>query len=314
MSGIIRQDFRKIRVAAVQAESVFLDLDATTELSCRLIADASGKGANLIAFPEAFIPTFPNWYETLHDGGTSRELDKRLFINSVEVPGEHINQIADACRQGSISAVIGINERVNGRTGTMYNSQVHITSDGQIVGTHRKYVPTTGERQVHSAGDTGHYNAFKTEFGMVSSLICGENSNPLGQYAAALSYPVVHVASWPFYFGPFVPMHHVIQTASAGLAYSLKCFTISSVSRISEAYINAVALNAADRDYLCSLREQRSGAMIINPLGQVIAQGCGLEDDLLFADLDLSDVIIPKLVQDMAGHYNRPELFKELFN
>lgn len=313
MSGFVRQDFRKIRVAAVQAESVFLDLDATTELACKLIADAASQGAHLIAFPEAFIPTFPNWYETLPEGGAVRELDKRLFLNSVEVPGEHINQIAEACRIGSINAVVGINERVNGRTGTMYNSQVHINSSGQIVGTHRKYVPTTGERQVHAPGDTGHYNAFKTEFGVVSSLICGENSNPLGQYAAALNYPVVHVASWPFYFGPFVPMHHVIQTASAGLAYSLKCFAISSVSRISEAYIDAVAHNAADRDYLISRREQKNGAMVINPLGQVIAQGCGVDEDLLFADIDLSDVIIPKLVQDTAGHYNRPELFKELF-
>lgn len=313
MQTTTRLEFRKIRVAVVQAESAFLDIDATAQLACELIADAAQRGADLIAFPEAFIPTFPNWYETLPEGGIARSLDKRLFLNSVEVPGEHIAAIAEACRSSSISAVIGINERVNGTTGTMYNSQVHITREGIIAGTHRKYVPTTGERQVHAPGNTGYYNAFQTDFGTVSSLICGENSNPLAQYAAAVSYPVVHVASWPFYFGPFLPMHHVIHTASAGLAYSLKCFALNSVSRISEAYIDAVAVTPENRRYLEEQRALKKGALVINPLGQVVAQGCGQDDNLLIADIDLSDVIIPKLVQDTAGHYNRPEIFAELF-
>lgn len=313
MRPTTRQNFRKIRVAAVQAESVFLDIDATTQLACGLVSEAARQGADLIAFPEAFLPTFPNWYETLPEGGAARELDKRLFLNSVEVPGEHIAAIAEVCKNHSVSAVVGINERVNGTTGTMFNSQVHITSGGVIAGTHRKYVPTTGERQVHAPGNTGYYNAFKTDFGTVSSLICGENSNPLAQYAAAISYPVVHVASWPYYFGPFLSMHHVIKTASAGLAYSLKCFAINSVSRISEAYIDAVAFNSDDRRYLEEQRALKKGAVIVDPLGRVIAQGCGQDEQLLIADIDLSDVIIPKLVQDTAGHYNRPEIFAELF-
>lgn len=308
-----RQEFKKIRIAAVQAESIFLDLDATTELAIRLIRAAAEQKADLIAFPEAFIPTFPNWYESLPEGGLVRGFDKRLFLNSVEVPGEHIQAIADACGEGSINAVIGINERLNGASGTMFNSQVHITRDGRIAGKHQKYVPTTGERQVHGLGRTGHYNAFKTDFGVVSALICGENSNPLGQYAAAVQYPVVHVASWPSYFGKFLPMHHVIETASAGLAYSLKCFAVNAVSRLSEDYINEVAVVPEEYDYLQTQRASKKGAVIIDPLGRKIADGSGSDDELLFADIDLSDVIIPKLVQDTAGHYNRPELFAELF-
>jgi len=313
MSEYFRQEFRKIRVAAVQAEPVFLDLDATTQLACELILKAAANGADLIAFPEAFIPTFPNWYETIGEGPIARDLDKRLFLNSVEVPGEHIQAIADACQQGSINAVIGINERINGTTGTMHNTQVYITRDGVIAGKHQKYVPTSGERQLHTPGHTGHYNTFKTDFGVVSGLICGENSNPLGQYAAAIHYPVVHVASWPSYFAPYFPMHHAIQTASAGLAYSLKCFAVNAVARISEAYIDAVAVRDEDRQFLLEQRTLKKGALILDPLGRKIAEGCGSDDDLLFADLDLEEVIIPKLIIDTAGHYNRPELFAELF-
>lgn len=309
-----RQQFRKIKVAAVQAEPVFLDLEATTRLSCDLILEAGRKGADLIAFPEAFIPTFPNWYENLSEGALAREFDKRLFLNSVEVPGEHIQAIADACGQAGVNAVVGINERINATSGTMYNTHVHITRDGKIAGKHQKYVPTTGERQVHAPGNTGYYNAFKTDFGPVSGLICGENSNPLGQYAAAKSYPVVHVASWPYYFGPFLPMHHVIHTASAGLAYSLKCFVVSSVSRIPLEYIEALSgvITSEDRKYLEEQRALKKGALIFDPVGRKVAEGSGSDEPLLFAELDLADVIIPKLVADTAGHYNRPELFVEL--
>lgn len=313
MTSNARQEFRKIKVAAVQAESVFLDLDATTRLSCELITQAGAQGADLIAFPEAFIPTFPNWYETLGESPLVRDLDKRLFLNSVEVPSEHIQAIADACGAASINAVIGINERNPGTTGTMHNTQVHITRDGKIAGKHQKYVPTSGERQVHTPGRTGHYNSFKTDFGAVSALICGENSNPLGIYAAGVNYPVVHVASWPYYFSPYFPMHHAIQTASAGLAYALKCFAINAVARIPEAYIEAVGIHEGDRQFLLEQRALKKGALILDPLGQVIASGDGSDDDLLFHDLDLEQVIIPKLIIDTAGHYNRPEIFAELF-
>ena len=308
-----RLELREIRVAVVQAESIFLDIDATTDKAIALIERAGESGADLIGFPEAYIPTFPNWYETLGESPKARELDKRLFKNSVEVPGSHIMAIAEACRRASVNAVVGINERLSGTTGTMWNTQVHITRKGTIAGKHQKYVPTTGERQVHKPGTTGSVNSFMTDFGVVSGLICGENSNPLGQYAAAVNYPVVHVSSWPYYFHPYFPMHHAIKTATAGVAYTLKSFAIAAVARIPEGYIEAVAETDEQRDFLLSVRAARPGALVFDPAGNVIADGSGKEDDLLFADINLEDVIIPKTIIDTAGHYNRPELFAHLF-
>lgn len=309
-----RQNFKKIRVAGVQAEPVFLDIDGTTNKAISLIEQAAAGGADLIGFPEAFIPTFPNWYESIGEGMQARTFDKELFKHSVEVPGDHIQAIADACRKGNINAVVGINERLNATTGTMYNTQVHITRDGTIAGKHQKYVPTTGERMVHGPGKTGSYNAFKTDFGTVSGLICGENSNPLGQYAAAQHYPVVHVSSWPLYFHPYFPMHHAIVTASCGLAYSLKCFVVNAVSRIPTTYIDAVGTTPEVKKFLEEQRKLKKGAVIVDCLGKVIADGSGQDAEVLFADIDLEEVIIPKLVIDFAGHYNRPDIFAPLFS
>ena len=83
--------------------------------------------------------------------------------------------------------------------------------------------------------------------------------------------------------------------------------------RVSEEYIDAIADNAADRAYLEAQRAQKQGAMIFNPIGEMIADGTGSDERLLYADIDLADVIIPKMVHDIAGHYNRPELFASLF-
>lgn len=48
-------------ISAVQAAPVFLDLEATVSKACRLIETAAENGANLIVFPEAFLPGYPLW-------------------------------------------------------------------------------------------------------------------------------------------------------------------------------------------------------------------------------------------------------------
>lgn len=305
--------FRTVRVAAVQAESSFIDLEHALSISLQLIESAARGGAELIAFPENFLPCYPNWWESVPEGPLVRSFDVELFKNSVEIPGDHINQIAEACGANNINAVVGVNERLPDTTGTTWNTQVHITRDGRIAGKHQKYVTTSGERQIQAPGRTGYYNAFKTDFGTVSGLICGENSNPLAQYAAATQYPVIHVAAWPAYFYDYFPMRHAIHTASAGLAYSLKTFVVNAVARISSEYIEKVATNDEVRTFLERERAAKHGALILDPIGRVIADGTGEESDLLFADLDLSAVLTGKLIHDVAGHYNRPEIFAPLF-
>jgi predicted amidohydrolase len=51
----------KIRVAAVQAEPEWLDLEASVNKTCSLIQEAASQDVQLIAFPECWIPGYPAW-------------------------------------------------------------------------------------------------------------------------------------------------------------------------------------------------------------------------------------------------------------
>ncbi len=308
-----KPDLRKpIRVAAVQAAPVFLNADLTTEKACRLIREAGAQGADVVGFPEGFIPSHPAWLELIPSvGDLALELFRELFHNAVEVPGPHVAKLQEACREAKTFAVVGVNERRPGTTGTLFNTQLFIGRDGALLHKHQKYVPTIGERLVHAPGQTGSRAAVPTDFGALSGLICGENSNPLAQYAIALDYPVVHVASWPQHFNEGLAMQEALLVASRGLAYSLKCFVLNCVAVLDDAAIDAYGRDEASRSYLQAVRHN-GGASIVGPKGTVIATAEGGGEQLVYADVSANDLLIPKLIHDFAGHYNRPELFAAL--
>jgi len=169
-----------VKVAAVQAASVFLDREGSTEKACRLILEAGKQGARVIGFPEGFVPAHPVWYHH-HPatGATANELAVVLFKNSVEIPGPEVDALCGAAREANAYVVIGVCEKLPRTIGTMFNTQVYIGPGGQLLGKHQKLVPTVGERLVHTGGFGDTFGAFQTEFGPMSGLICGENSNPL---------------------------------------------------------------------------------------------------------------------------------------
>ena len=166
-------------VAAVQATPVFLDRDATTEKACALAKEAAAGGASLVVFPEAFIPAYPDWVWRLpawQDGPFMH----RLLDQAVAVPGPTTARLGEAARAAGVYLAVGVNEIAGG---TLYNTLLYLGPDGELAGTHRKLMPTGGERTVWGYGDGSTLGVVPTPFGVVGGLICWENYMPLARAA-----------------------------------------------------------------------------------------------------------------------------------
>jgi aliphatic nitrilase len=305
------EDFPRVRLAAAQAAPVFLDRERTVAKACEIIQEAGAEGADLVGFPEGFIPGHPVWY--YHYPATSqesRDLAARLFLNAVEVPSPATEALCTAARRANCYVVMGICERRPGTTGTMYNTQLYISRRGEILGKHQKLVPTVGERLVHAAGSGEGMRVFPSDFGPIGGLICGENSNPLALYVLAAQNMRVHVASWPHYFFPgWTKMVDTALLAGRNIAYMCKAFVISVCGTITEEMRQLMEVTDADRAYLADPKSL-GGSSIIGPDGGVLAGPVGPEDQILYAEADLAETVRAKLVHDFAGHYQRHDIFR----
>ena len=143
-----------LQIIADEHTPVFLDRDRTVAKSVKLIKEAGKNGAGLIAFPETFIPTYPEWVWRLSPwDGPSGPLYGRLLENSVVVPSDTTDALGRAARQAKAYVSMGVNEReANGST--IYNTQLYFAADGELIGRHRKLMPTGGERLVWGYGQT----------------------------------------------------------------------------------------------------------------------------------------------------------------
>ena len=303
--------YQPVRVAAVQAASVFLDREGSTEKACRLIREAGAHGARVIGLPEGFIPAHPIWFHHhAATAGISNKLSVELFKNSIEIPGAETEALCVAARDANAYVVIGVCEKLPNTLGTLFNTQLYIGPDGRLIRKHQKIMPTVGERLVHTGGYGDTFGAFATEFGPASGLICGENSNPLAIFALIAEGTRIHVMSWPNHFPTSGdPLRNRVAIDSQAFAQMSKAFVISACGTVDEHMIEMLEVGPEGEKFLRN-PDCCGGSLIVNPMSRIIAGPLGPEEGILYADCDLELAIQMKLRHDFAGHYNRPDIFQ----
>ena len=300
-----------VRAAAVQASSVFLDREASTAKACDLIRRAGDGGAQLIAFPEGFVPGHPLWFH-FHPATSkvANDLSVALFENAVEIPGTEIDLLRRAAADAAAYVAIGVCEKRHNTFGTLYNTLVFIGPDGTLLSRHQKMVPTVGERLVHAPGEPLGLVPVPTSFGLASGLICGENSNPLAIAALTAQYTRVHVMSWPSHFPTSGdPRRKRVMIDSQAFAQMSKAFVVSACGTVDAHAIERLQVSD-DQEALLRSPDFCGGSMIVSPDSTVIAGPLGPEEGIVYADLDLEIGVRMKLRHDFAGHYNRPDVFQ----
>jgi nitrilase len=191
----------------------------------------------------------------------------------------------------------------------MFNTQVYIGPDGTLIRKHQKIMPTVGERLVHMGGYGDSFGAFASEFGPMSGLICGENSNPLAVFALIAEGTRIHVMSWPNHFPTSGdPLRNRVAIDAQAFAQMSKAFVISACGTVDERMIEMLQCGPQGEKFL---RDPNccGGSLIVDPRSHIIAGPMGAEEGILYAECDLEIGIQMKLRHDFAGHYNRPDIF-----
>ena len=304
----------KFKAAAAQLSPVFLDAQATADKAASAIREASTAGADLMVFPEVFIPGYPYW-SWITDPVTGSALFEKLAQASILLPGPEIQTVCEAAAASNMHVVIGVNERSPVSVGTIYNTMVFIGPDGSIIGKHRKLVPTWAEKLTWAGGDGSSLKVYNTKIGPLGGLACGENTNTLARFALLAQGELVHAASYISL--PVAPadydMAEAIRLRATAHSFEGKLFTIVATSTISEEIISAMEEVRPDAR---ALLERKSSAFsgIIGPDGRVIGDPLIDEEGIVYADIDLNRCIQPKQMHDIVGHYNRFDIFKLLVN
>jgi hypothetical protein len=123
-----------VKVAAVQAAPVLLDRDETIGKVVALAEKAAAEGARLVAFPEAFVPGYPDWvWRTRPWDAEATALYARLFDQAVTVGSPATDVIAETARRLQIWLSVGVDERDEAGS-TIYNTLLHFAPDGPLAG------------------------------------------------------------------------------------------------------------------------------------------------------------------------------------
>jgi nitrilase len=283
-------------VASVQATPVFLDRDATTNKACALIKEAAANGAELVVFPETFIPTYPDWVWRLpawRDG----QYTALLRDQAVEIPGPVTEQLGAAARDSGAYVAIGVNERDGG---TLYNTLLYVDPTGSVVARHRKLGLTGGERSIWGHGDGSTLDVVATPFGIVGGLICWENYMPLARTAMYGQGVDIYLApTWDNDDTWVATLRHI---AKEGRVYVLGATPVLRGSDVPEHLRGDIY--GGDDDWM-----SRGNSTIVAPDGSIIAGPLIGEEGILYADIDLAVVNQARHLFDPVGHYARPDVF-----
>ena len=284
-----------------------MDFEKTISQSCESIRNAKRSAADIVMFPEAYVPGYPDWIWRLRPGtdhNDSVQLQRLLVENSVDLSANGLAPLLEAAKENDITVAVGFSE-INAESSrtTIFNSYAIIGPNGKLLNVHRKLVPTSGERMVWGRGDASGLNVVKTKAGRIGGLICWENYMPLSRYALYTQGVELYLApTWDYGDTWISTLKHIAKESGCWVA---GCATAMQANDMPD------SLPARERMYADSEEWLNDGdAILIRPSGKIAAGPLSRDKGILYAEYDLNEVIEGRRSLDVAGHYSRPELFE----
>ncbi len=290
-----------IRAAAVQISPVLFSRDGTTEKVLTAIASAAKQGAQLIVFPETFIPYYP-YFSFVQPPVLMGKEHMRLYEEAVMVPSPVTDAISRAARSYGVVVVVGVNERDNG---SLYNTQLVYDADGTLLLKRRKITPTYHERMVWGQGDGAGLKAIDSAVGKLGVLACWEHYNPLARFALMAQHEQIHCSQFP---GSMVGQIFTDQIEVTIRHHALEagCFVVNATGWLSPEQVSQITSD----EKLQKVLSGGCNTAIVSPEGSHLCTPITEGEGIAIADLDFALITKRKRMMDSVGHYSRPDLLQ----
>ena len=296
---------RIVKAAAVQIAPDLTSRAGTMVKVLDAIDEAASNGADIIVFPETFVPFYPYFSFVLPPVQQGKP-HLHLYQEAVTVPSDDTRKVAERCAHHGVVVVLGVNERDHG---SLYNTQLIFDANGTLQLKRRKITPTYHERMIWGQGDGSGLKVVDTKVGRVGALACWEHYNPLARYALMTQHEEIHVAQFPgSLVGPIFAEQ--IEVTMRHHALEAGAFVINATGWLTEDQIASVT---PDEKLQKGLRD---GCMtcIITPEGRHLVPPLTEGEGILYGDMDMALVTKRKRMMDSVGHYARPELLSLTHN
>ncbi|GIC76279.1 carbon-nitrogen hydrolase family protein [Moritella sp. F3] len=294
-----------VKVAITQKPPVLLDLKSSLNKAIEIMNEVADAGAKLVVFPETFLPGYPSWIWRLRPGGDmalGNTLHTKLRNNAVDIANGGLESICEVALKRELVVVIGMNEIDSEFSGsTLFNTVVVIDVNGEIVNRHRKIMPTNPERMVWGFGDGSGLRVVDTAVGRIGCLICWENYMPLARYSLFAQDIDIYIApTWDSGDNWIASMNHIAREGG--------CWVLSTATALQG---KDIPDSFPERDKLFPAEEwiNPGDAVVVKPFGGVVAGPLHKEKSFLYFDIDLGAARDSRKALDVAGHYNRPDIF-----
>ena len=304
----------RIKIALVQESPVFLNKEESLSKAERLAAEAAENAADVVIFPETWVPGYPLWIDTIQgaslwDSLPPKRLYRLLTENSVDLKSSDLDILLKISKEKGLLIVLGVNER---RGKTLYNSMIYIHGKESVYVVHRKLVPTYTERLIWGRGDGSTLNIVETPFGNVGGLICWEHFMPLARAAMYAKNEILHVAQWPS-----VKEVHLI--ASRNYAFEGSCYVAASGTVLTKEDVLKGFESLGEEEpevenFLSQLPGEpdtkiyNGGSCLIAPDSSFVLEP-EFEKMILYAEIDIGRTTERSMYLDPDGHYSRPDIF-----
>jgi nitrilase len=293
-----------VKLAAVQAAYVLMDQKATLSKSIALLEQAAADGAEIVVFPEAFLPGMPIWIDSVPIWDGDADWYAMLVDQAVVVPGPVTETLGAAARETGTYVVIGVEER-EPHSSTIYNTTLYLGPDGALLGKHRKLMPTGSERTVWGMGDGSTLPVIETPYGRLSGLTCWENYMPLARFH-------LYAQGVDIWTAPTLAPGDAWVASMRHLAREGRCYVVAVNPCL---HVDQIPADFPHRDRIWDREHhgewvEEGNTVIVAPTGDILAGPAREEETILTADADLTEVHAARRLFDPTGHYNRPDVFQ----